>query len=232
MNNPNPMRIKKSSGFTLIELLTVIAIVGILAAIIIPTVGRVRASAKAAQSKSNLRQIGMATLAYLNENKGIFPYANKLTINGVPNRFWCDALEAYVLNYADPTRKNDLFFDPTAEIKHGGDLSNSAGISDYGVSFYVFQDANNPLSPAKQVNISRIPNPSRTAIIATAWSPGNGSASWYMSLAYVTGGPSQVDQPHARYPGEQVGMLFADAHVESIPGTKVFEDRVKLFKFE
>jgi prepilin-type N-terminal cleavage/methylation domain-containing protein/prepilin-type processing-associated H-X9-DG protein len=218
------MRIKKASGFTLIELLTVIAIVGILAAIIIPTVGRVRASAKAAQSKSNLRQIGMATLGYLNENKGIFPCANFLVVNGVPNRFWCDALEVYVLASADPIRKSDIFSDPTAENKHG--------ISDYGASFYVFQDTNNPLAPAKQVNIINIQNPSRIAIVTTAWRPSADAASWYMSPAYVTGGPSQVDQPHARYPGGQVGVLFADAHVESIPGTKVFEDRVKLFKFE
>lgn len=46
-------------AFTLIELLTVIAIIGILAAIIIPTVGKVRDSAKKAQCVSNLKQIGM-----------------------------------------------------------------------------------------------------------------------------------------------------------------------------
>ncbi len=47
-------------GFTLIELLTVIAIIGILAAILIPAVGAVRKKASQAQSASDLRQIALA----------------------------------------------------------------------------------------------------------------------------------------------------------------------------
>ncbi|AHF90945.1 N-terminal cleavage protein [Opitutaceae bacterium TAV5] len=57
-------------AFTLIELLTVIAIIGILAAIIIPTVGKVRDSARSAQCLSNLRQMGLAARLYAEDNKG------------------------------------------------------------------------------------------------------------------------------------------------------------------
>jgi prepilin-type N-terminal cleavage/methylation domain-containing protein/prepilin-type processing-associated H-X9-DG protein len=52
------------AAFTLIELLTVIAIIGILAAILIPVVGRVREAAKTSKCISNLRQIGGAAYAY------------------------------------------------------------------------------------------------------------------------------------------------------------------------
>ncbi|WP_232766968.1 type II secretion system protein [Geminisphaera colitermitum] len=66
---PSPARFR---AFTLIELLTVIAIIGILAGILIPVTISVRESARAAQCKSNLRQIGVATQLYLTENKQVF----------------------------------------------------------------------------------------------------------------------------------------------------------------
>ncbi|MCU0792003.1 MAG: prepilin-type N-terminal cleavage/methylation domain-containing protein [Opitutaceae bacterium] len=67
------MRFTPRAGFTLIELLTVIAIIGILAAIIIPTVGKVRDTAKSARCQSQLRGVGMGAQLYAEENKA-YPY--------------------------------------------------------------------------------------------------------------------------------------------------------------
>jgi prepilin-type N-terminal cleavage/methylation domain-containing protein/prepilin-type processing-associated H-X9-DG protein len=68
-----PARLRRRSAFTLIELLTVIAIIGILAAILIPVVGSVRESARATQCASNLRQVALGLLMYAQDNGGLAP---------------------------------------------------------------------------------------------------------------------------------------------------------------
>jgi prepilin-type N-terminal cleavage/methylation domain-containing protein/prepilin-type processing-associated H-X9-DG protein len=65
--------LKSALGFTLIELLTVIAIIGILAGILIPTVGRVREVAQRAADASNLREIGKAAQLYALEHQDRLP---------------------------------------------------------------------------------------------------------------------------------------------------------------
>ncbi len=63
----------RKSAFTLIELLTVIAIIGILAAILIPVVGAVRESARNSVCQSNLRQWHNAAMLYAGDNNGMIP---------------------------------------------------------------------------------------------------------------------------------------------------------------
>jgi len=68
-----PAASSATAGFTLIELLTVIAIIGILAAIIIPTVNGVRARAQRSVDGSNLRQVIQAALTYAADNNDRLP---------------------------------------------------------------------------------------------------------------------------------------------------------------
>ncbi len=71
------------SGFTLIELLTVIAIIGILAAIIIPTVSKVRDKAKAIDCSNRIRSWAVAANLYAAENKG------RYVIKDTNGDLWC-----------------------------------------------------------------------------------------------------------------------------------------------
>src|SRR6266446_8634907 len=59
-----------SRAFTMIELLVVIAIIAILAAIAYPTFIGILERAKATKDMNNLRQIGIATQLYMNDNDG------------------------------------------------------------------------------------------------------------------------------------------------------------------
>ena len=60
-------------AFTLIELLVVIAIIGILAGLLLPTLGRAKRKAQAVACVSGLHQIGLALELYIQENESRLP---------------------------------------------------------------------------------------------------------------------------------------------------------------
>lgn len=61
-------------GFTLVELLTVIAIIGVLIAIIIPVVSQVKASARTSKCAGKVRQLVVGTMTYANDHRGVAPF--------------------------------------------------------------------------------------------------------------------------------------------------------------
>lgn len=94
MKKTLPPSCSQRAGFTLIELLTVIAIIGILAAIIIPTTGKVRTAAKKAQTKSVFGQWAQSMTLYKQEY-GFYPPINRSNYNNsAANKINADAFAA------------------------------------------------------------------------------------------------------------------------------------------
>lgn len=74
---PFYLRASKPGGFTLIELLSTITIIGIMAAISIPTISAYREKVLSVKCTGNLRQIGVAAALYSTENNGyILPFGD------------------------------------------------------------------------------------------------------------------------------------------------------------
>jgi prepilin-type N-terminal cleavage/methylation domain-containing protein len=72
-----------AKGFTLLELLLVIGVIAILAALVLPALGRAKARAQQPVCMNNLRQIGLAIRMYAEDSSDAFPPAT----NGPPGSF-------------------------------------------------------------------------------------------------------------------------------------------------
>ena len=69
------MRRKQTHAFTLVELLVVISIIAVLLTLLLPALRGAREQGRIAACQSNLRQIGVAWMSYLNDNAQRFPTA-------------------------------------------------------------------------------------------------------------------------------------------------------------
>jgi prepilin-type N-terminal cleavage/methylation domain-containing protein len=80
------------NGFTLVELLVVIVVISILAALLLPVVGRAKEQARSVSCKNHLHQIGLAMQMYVADHN---MYPSGMGGGGPPFKTWPDQLAPY-----------------------------------------------------------------------------------------------------------------------------------------
>ena len=95
-----PLSLSRRRGFTLIELLVVIVIIAILAAILFPVFAAAREKARQTVCLSNLKQVGLATLMYAQDNDETYVHTEwGGDIDDAHEYYWGDMLQPYTKNW-------------------------------------------------------------------------------------------------------------------------------------
>jgi prepilin-type N-terminal cleavage/methylation domain-containing protein/prepilin-type processing-associated H-X9-DG protein len=138
----------KKRAFTLIELLVVIAIIAILAAILFPVFARARENARRASCMSNLKQLGLGMMMYVQDYDETYsPNQQAFPTSPTTYDYWYQTLQPYI-------KSTQLFFCPNAPT------GNSIGYGNYGINSNVSADSGQPV-----VKMSAIDSPASTYMI-------------------------------------------------------------------
>jgi prepilin-type processing-associated H-X9-DG protein/prepilin-type N-terminal cleavage/methylation domain-containing protein len=224
---------KPKVAFTLIELLTVIAVIGILAAILIPVVGRVRDAARSAVCISNLRQLGQASLVFEHDVGhlpwGIFPGDWPLG-----ETWWIPYLmpmiEGRDLDPSKPDRRSGVQECPSIELPRPEGVEYAHTYPANRLIFVVGQTGDR--RSVNTVNSEQIPRPTEVILMGDGEQRAVGESNGtFNALPSGNGSPRNAEDPIQNPPRNQDGLgntgpryrhngranfVFADGHVESI----------------
>ncbi len=224
-------------GFTLIELLSVIAVIGILAGILIPAVGKVRAKAHETTCVSNLRQLAVAATTYASDHRGNFISLYSDTPGKV---VWIDQLAPYI-DGEGRNRIIEVINCPAADhvLEYDGRLASTYS---YGWNPNLIPDTRDldgdgfSASPYRQVSLQR---PSETLLVAdTIQNPSRGG--WGNDYFIGDRGaynPATANNPlpensyDAGFSDRHNGhghAAFVDGHVESFAIGEMLEKHVRI----
>ena len=213
------------AAFTLIELLVVIAIIGILAAMLLPVLSKAKAKAHQTTCINDIKQIGLGTLMYVDDNRGIFPGSGSVgTFGPQPDDwiFWQASrqIQQSVIAVAMGGRMNTNMFRCPA------DRSPRAGADPYNYSYSMPSgvDASGnhgitsvPGYPFKQSGVKRpveklmVAEEQTTTIGPEASNPGSAGGQVADDGRFQLGS-NDLTSRHAK----KAEITFADGHVATI----------------
>ncbi|MGF1657590.1 MAG: type II secretion system protein [Verrucomicrobiales bacterium] len=185
-------------AFTLIELLVVIAIIAVLVSIAVPAFTGAQERARALSDLNNLRQIGIASLAFASDNNSVLPAAP----GGDPN--WAQQL---IYGGTDVNQRGTLG-DPKALLSpFDARGAGAAGLDNsYGLNEAMFKGGVSPLQDDIRFPSSFIfAAPARTA-----------TNEFTGTIAAPSALNAKAGSEGTHQSGRRINALFADFHVETL----------------
>ncbi len=218
----------RRSAFTLAELLVVIAVIGILIALLLPAVQSARAAARRSQCASNMRQIGLAIHQYANDHRGRFPL---LAHDNPLEKSWLQTLDPY-LEDMDQVRL-------CPEDHERIELASNR-ITSYAMNGYLRPADIVPFGGQEPGFVPKLYDLAETHRTIVLFEAGFGvettqdhveSNDWFSSFNLKRNAPPrravwnavQAEVAVERHPGSTANYLYADGHVEPITAVKVAE---------
>jgi type II secretory pathway pseudopilin PulG len=99
------------------ELLVVIAVIAILAALLLPALGKARGAARRTTCTSNLRQINLAVRMYADDNNDFIPYAQKLSFG------YKESIKPYLGQPGSSSPEDKVFACPSDDFDLNGPIA-------------------------------------------------------------------------------------------------------------
>jgi len=225
-------------GFTLVEILIVLAIVGILAAILLPAFSAARNAARTATCASNLHQLHLAFQMYLSDNNRFYAYPGQATSIGA-NCEWPVLVEKYVHSphvFECPANDVGLYRSgcPAPQEPEEGE---SGSFTHKWSGGYRMADLRGPTRPSLAISVAewRVRNPAQTALLVDAGLNANGGIIGFCD------GPACLSKPATEESfatsglttppqhNDRKNVLFMDGHVKALTQPQLFQPSLWAF---
>lgn len=235
---------KRATNFTLIELLVVISIIAILAALLLPSLAKARDKVKAVACASNLKQLSLGVVCYVNDFNGYYPILNAdpSDPNAQTKLWWTNMVAVYV-----PAKR----WTNESIGKMAYDRANAwtcPSVEPEAVSWGCGYGANND-GPIAQTSVSGagrgynkgdfVKRPAEMVLLADAvthnpsWAP-NSDLTWiairapiYSSTDWTLDGTAQIAKRH----NAGGAALFMDGHSEWHSWIEFYNERARYFEW-